>query len=250
MATTASNYSALADLSHTLQFTTTCNAFSVCCIFTDCRLVTASNAADPSASVFTSLLAGECRKVKVMLRPTVSQPASLSWCQARIWGLGLDFYYCQTIAGLLMWSAVSDERKHLSFTIAVGPRQHSNSWVRVSRDSWPYFTVTDSRLPQPGGPGSRIYIPQDHDGSFMPPSTGFPFRRLLRLAGLRWRCSNSPPHGVAVLWLVDVSQVKFCLQHLGTARIENIAPKCCSSNVAMGTYLLSRYSVTAASFIF
>jgi hypothetical protein len=32
--------------------------FSVCCVFTGCRLITASNAVDSSASVFTSLLAG------------------------------------------------------------------------------------------------------------------------------------------------------------------------------------------------
>jgi hypothetical protein len=29
------------------------------------------------------------------------------------------------------------------------------------RSSWPYFTVSDSKLPQPGGPGLRIYIPQE-----------------------------------------------------------------------------------------
>jgi hypothetical protein len=40
------------------------------------------------------------------------------------------------------------------------------------------------RLPQPGGPGPRIYIPQEQGGPVIPPSTGFPFRRLLRLAGL------------------------------------------------------------------
>jgi hypothetical protein len=49
------------------------------------------------------------------------------------------------------------------------------------------------RLPQPGGPGSRIYIPQEQGGPLMPPGTGFPLRRLLRLAGLRWRYSNPPP---------------------------------------------------------
>jgi hypothetical protein len=47
----------------------------------------------------------------------------------------------------------------LSFTIAAGLRQRSHSRVRVPRVSWPYFTVSDSRLPQPGGPGPRIYIP-------------------------------------------------------------------------------------------
>jgi hypothetical protein len=37
------------------------------------------------------------------------------------------FYYCQTVAGLLMWGALSDERTGLSFTIAAGPRQRSHS---------------------------------------------------------------------------------------------------------------------------
>jgi hypothetical protein len=58
----------------------------------------------------------------------------------------------------------------------------SHSQVRVPRDSWPYFTVLDSRLPQPGGPSPRIYIPQEQGGPVIPPGTGFPFRRLLRLA--------------------------------------------------------------------
>jgi hypothetical protein len=49
------------------------------------------------------------------------------------------------------------------------------------------------RLPQPGGPGSRIYIPKEQGGPVIPSGTGFPLRRLLRLAGLRWRYSNPPP---------------------------------------------------------
>jgi hypothetical protein len=49
------------------------------------------------------------------------QSASLSWCQAPIWGLRRDFYYCQTVACLLMWGALSDERTGLPFTIAAGP---------------------------------------------------------------------------------------------------------------------------------
>jgi hypothetical protein len=35
----------------------------------------------------------------------------------------------------------------LLFTIAAGPRQHGHSRVRVPWDLWPYFTVSDSRLP-------------------------------------------------------------------------------------------------------
>jgi hypothetical protein len=71
------------------------------------------------------------------------QSASLSWNKAPIWGLRPDFYYCQTVAGLLMWGALSDERTGLSFTIAAGARQRSHSRVRVPWDSWPYFTVLD-----------------------------------------------------------------------------------------------------------
>jgi hypothetical protein len=56
-------------------------------------------------------------------------------------------YYCQTIAGLLMWGALSDERTGLFFTIAASPRQRSHFRVRFPWNSWPYFTVSDSRIP-------------------------------------------------------------------------------------------------------
>jgi hypothetical protein len=46
-----------------------------------------------------------------------------------------NFYYCHTITGLLMWTAVSDERRGLSSTIAAGPCQHSHSQVRVPQNS-------------------------------------------------------------------------------------------------------------------
>jgi hypothetical protein len=105
-----------------------------------------------------------------MLRPTV-QSASLSWNKAPIWGLRPEFYYCQTVADLWMWGALSDERTGLQFTIAVGPRQRRHVLVRGSPNL---------------GPDPRIYIPQEQRGPIISPGTGFPFRRLLRLAGLRW----------------------------------------------------------------
>jgi hypothetical protein len=77
----------------------------------------------------------------------------------------------------------------------MGPRQRSHSKFRVPRDSWPHFTVSDSRPPQPGGSGPRIYIPQEQGSPVIPPGTGFPFHRLLWLAGLRWRYSTPPLHG-------------------------------------------------------
>jgi hypothetical protein len=60
----------------------------------------------------------------------------------------------------------------LSFTIAVGSSQHSPSQIRVPRDSLPHFTVSGSRLPQPGGPGPRIYIPQEQMAQLYPQALG------------------------------------------------------------------------------
>jgi hypothetical protein len=58
------------------------------------------------------------------------------------------------------------------------------------------FYCLKLETPQPGEPCSRIYIPQELRGPVTPPGTGFPFRRLLRLAGLRWRYSTPPPQGI------------------------------------------------------
>jgi hypothetical protein len=66
---------------------------------------------------------------------TDGQSTSLSWNKAPIWDLRPHFYYCQTVAGLLMWGALSDERTGLSFTIAAGFRQRSHSRVQVPWDS-------------------------------------------------------------------------------------------------------------------
>jgi hypothetical protein len=106
--------------------------------------------------------------------------------------LGLKtLFLLLSVADLLMGGVLSDERVIVSFTIAVGPRQRSHSRVRVSWDSWPYFTVSDFILPQPGGSSPRIYIPEEQGDPVISPGTMFSFRRLLRFAGLRWRYSNT-----------------------------------------------------------
>jgi hypothetical protein len=122
---------------------------------------------------------------------TDGQSASLSWNKAPVWGLRPDFYYCQTVAGLLMWGAVSDERTGLPFTIAAGP---SPAGLVTN-----HILLSQIRDPQRGGPGPRVYILQEQGGPIIPLGTVFPFRRLLRLAGLRRRYSNLPPRGVAKL---------------------------------------------------
>jgi hypothetical protein len=58
-----------------------------------------------------------------------------------------------------------------------------------------HILLSPTRPLQPGRPGSCIHIPQEQGGPVIPPGTGFPFCRLLRLAGLRWWYYNPPPHG-------------------------------------------------------
>jgi hypothetical protein len=86
---------------------------------------------------------------------TDGQSASLSWKKVHIWGSRPDCYYCQTLAGLLMWGALSDETTGLSFTISAGPRRRSHFRVRLPCDTRPYFTVSDSRLPFLSPPTTR-----------------------------------------------------------------------------------------------
>jgi hypothetical protein len=99
---------------------------------------------------------------------TDGQSVSLSRCQVPIWSLRPDFCYCQTISGLLIWGALSEERTGLSFTLlqALARAVIFGSESRGTRD--------------------LILLLQIRD---------FPFRRLLRFAGLRWRYSNPPPRG-------------------------------------------------------
>lgn len=54
------------------------------------------------------------------------------------------------------------------------------------------------RFPQPGVPSPHICILQEQGAPVIPPGTGFPFRCLLRLAGLRWGYSTLPPHRLQV----------------------------------------------------
>jgi hypothetical protein len=86
---------------------------------------------------------------------TDGQPASLSWNKAPIWGLRPDLDYCLTLACLLVWGALSDERTGLPFAFAAGPCQRRLSRVRVPWDSRPYFAVSDLRLPLSSPPTTR-----------------------------------------------------------------------------------------------
>jgi hypothetical protein len=104
--------------------------------------------------------------LSLMLRRSVGQSV-LEWSTHL--GLTPDYYCCETIAGLLMWDALSDERTGLSFTIAPGPRQRSHFRVRVPWCSSPYFTVSDSRLPFSSPPTTRRVTAEVFDPFLMTP---------------------------------------------------------------------------------
>jgi hypothetical protein len=63
-----------------------------------------------------------------MLQPTVSRTVcfGVNHTSGAYYQI---FITVKIVAGLLMWSALSEERMGLPFTIAAGPRQHSHSWV-------------------------------------------------------------------------------------------------------------------------
>jgi hypothetical protein len=98
---------------------------------------------------------------------TYGQSASLSWNKAPNWGLRPDFYYCRTVASMFMWGALSDEG--LSFTIAV------------------FLTSAVTLRSVSCGTRDHIILSQIWN---------FPFCRLIRLVGLRWRYSTQLPHGI------------------------------------------------------
>jgi hypothetical protein len=90
-----------------------------------------------------------------LLRPMVSRPVCL--CVRLHLGATTRFYYCQRLAGLLTWGALSNERTGLSFTTVSGPPQRSDSRIRIPQDSWSYFTVSDSRPPNLEGQVPYLY---------------------------------------------------------------------------------------------
>jgi hypothetical protein len=104
--------------------------------------------------------------LSLILRPTVSRPVSLGIKQP-FGAYGQISNSVSTLRGLLKLGALSDERTDLSFTIATGPRQRSHSRVWVPWDSWPYFTVSDSRLSFLSPPTTRrvtveVFTPPPH----------------------------------------------------------------------------------------
>jgi hypothetical protein len=92
-------------------------------------------------------------KVKVTLRLTVSQAISLG-VEPHL-GLMTRYLLLFESYGLVFWGILSDERKGLFLVYAASPRQLSLSRIRVPWASWPYFIVSDLRLPFSSPPTTR-----------------------------------------------------------------------------------------------
>jgi hypothetical protein len=104
---------------------------------------------------------------------TDSQSASLSWNKAPIWGLTTTFLLlsdnCRFVnVGWSLW------RENGSVVY--------NCWWRSPAQQYRWTR-------------DHILLSQIWD---------YPFRRLLQLAGLRWRYSTPPPHGRLNFWLCSL----------------------------------------------
>jgi hypothetical protein len=129
---------------------------------------------------------------------TDGQLPSLSWCQAPIWGLRLDFYYCQTVADFLVWGALSDERTGLlQLLVTLASALIIGFESRGTRDHIFLSQIRDS--PNLKGQVPVFIFTRNRVAQLYPPGTEFPFLRPLRLAGLRWRYSNPRSFPVALL---------------------------------------------------
>jgi hypothetical protein len=116
-----------------------------------------------------------------------------------IWGSWPDISYPLTV------TISFDERTGLSFVYAVAPRQRSLYWVRLPWNSWPYFTLSDSRLPFSSPPMTRRVTVEVFDINCFHCIWHGPHRKqrvqqlFCRLACIRCRakvCTESlPPNG-------------------------------------------------------
>jgi hypothetical protein len=112
-------------------------------------------------------------EVEVTLRLTVSQSVSQSVC------LGIE-YPCGTCDQILfpVGTLLSEICDLVSVGRPLGREDGSaicsviTQWSESLRTR-KHIILSHLRLPQPGGPGSRIYIPQEQGGPVIPPDTGF-----------------------------------------------------------------------------
>jgi hypothetical protein len=91
---------------------------------------------------------------------------------------------------------LSDERMGLSLLVCASVVIFRSEF----RGSHNHILLSQIRYsPNLEGQVPVFVYPRNRVAQLCPPDTGFPFRRVLRLAGLRWRYSTPPPHGILSL---------------------------------------------------
>jgi hypothetical protein len=129
-----------------------------------------------------SLYYCDCQSQSQSYITTDSQSASPSWCQAPIWHpwpifLSVEIFFRQ----LRVWYfvALSLTRGRVYNLLSLLVLASAVPLGSESRGTQDHISLSQFlRLPQPGGPVPRIYIPQEQGDPDIPPGTGFPFRRL------------------------------------------------------------------------
>jgi hypothetical protein len=177
-----------------------------------------------------------------MLRPTVSQPVCLG-AKPHL-GLKTTFLLLWDSWGLLIWGAHSNEESVV----------YNCCWSSPIQSFWnpspAKLMILLSQIRE--SPTWRARSPSLH---VYPAGTGWPgytpkhralFRRVLRLARLRWRYSTPPPHGL--LTLTDNGSSS-SLYSLGKDRTENTTSSissivACVSVAAIMWRLLSHFLAT------
>jgi hypothetical protein len=142
-----------------------------------------------SDSIWAELIGFQVQ-LQVILRPTVSRPACLSVRPSSVAHDQISItvgHLRSSCCGAPSLTRGLVYNLLVQFAVTLGPK----SWRTHD-----HILLSHLRLLQPGGPGPGpwIYKPQEQGGPVIPLGTGFPFWRLLQLAGLWRRYSNPPPH--------------------------------------------------------
>jgi hypothetical protein len=127
------------------------------------------NISTPFKGAVSSQLNSIQRKIYVMIN---HQIASRSWGQHPSEAHDQLFVTVRQLRVSWCGGTLSDEGMDLYLTVAAGPCQHC---LRGSISCGIYncillFQIRDS--PQPGGPGSHTYFPQEYGSQFIPPDSG------------------------------------------------------------------------------
>jgi hypothetical protein len=113
----------------------------------------------------------------------------MSWCRAPLWDLRPFGILLSEICGLVSVGCPLWWEDGSAICSAITQRSES----RRTRN---HTLLSHLRLPQPGGPGSHIYIPQEQDGAVMPPGIWFLYITSCDLPGYSGGILTLPQPGV------------------------------------------------------